>query len=414
MAAVGIVGLGKLGLPTAIALAQHGQTVRGFDVNPAQMTLDALSPSELDATLSGPLRDTIPPDLGLSFTSLAEVVNHSDCVLIAVPTPHGPAYEGVTPLPQTRSDFSYDALRAAVRSIAAVATRPIELGVISTVLPGAIRTHVLPEVGQHTLVYCPQFIAMGTVAFDLAHPEFILLGYGERKPVLVREILEGMRAVAAPTFEVSYETAELAKMAYNTFVGAKVTVANVVQQSAHLVGASADDVFAVLRSATRRLASPSYIGPGMGDGGPCHPRDNIALSWLAGELDLGADLFTALMVQREAYIGWLGETFVSAAAGRPLVLLGTAYKPGVSIETGSSSVLLANMLAARGVDLAIVRVPDDLAGSDALSGPAAYFLGCPEPAFVSLGFPAGSLVVDPWHVVEAPPDVTVLRIGEGI
>ncbi|GIJ51915.1 UDP-glucose 6-dehydrogenase [Virgisporangium aliadipatigenens] len=412
MASVGLVGLGKLGLPTAITLAQSGHRVLGYDLDPARMSLDSLAPYELDAERAGPLSATFDDTLDLHFRDLAEVVNDSDCVLVAVETPHGPLYEGITPLPQTRADFSYEALTAAVRAVVAVANRPIEIGVISTVLPGGVRRHVLPYTAGHSLVYCPQFIAMGTVAADLRTPEFVLLGYGESKPLVVKEVLESMRRNDCPTFEVSYESAELAKVSYNTFVGAKVTVANVVQQTAHQVGANAADVFAILRSSTRRLASPTYIGPGMGDGGPCHPRDNIALSWLAGELDLGADLFSALMFQREAYVGWLGDTFVKAAQGRPLVVLGTAYKPGVPIETGSSTVLMVNLAAAKGVDMTLVATPDDIATSDLPQGPAAYFIGCPERAFAAFDFPAGSVVVDPWHVVGDLDDVTVIRVGE--
>ena len=130
---------------------------------------------------------------------------------------------------------------------------------------------------------------------------------------------------------MSYESAELAKVSYNTFVTAKITVANVVRQMAQLVGASAADVFTVLQSAGQRLTSASYLGPGLGDGG-CHPRDNIALSWLAGKLGLNADLFTALMRQREAYVGWLGDELEAAGGDRPMILLGTAYKPGVRRE----------------------------------------------------------------------------------
>jgi UDPglucose 6-dehydrogenase len=407
-----MVGLGKLGMPTAIVMSQHGYQVRGYDLDPHHMTVDSLPPYELDADRRGPLNAQLSADLPLSFGSLDEVVNESKCVFIAVETPHGELYEGVTPLPETRADFSYEALTAAVRAIVEVARRPVEIGIISTVLPGTVRAAILPLIGPHTLVYCPQFIAMGTVAYNLRNPEFTLLGYGDRKPVFVKEVLEELRITSAPTFEVAYESAELAKVAYNTFVGAKVTVANVIQQISQQVGASSSEVFSILRSADQRLNSPSYVGPGMGDGGPCHPRDNIALSWLARELDLGADLFTALMLQRQAYIEWLGQEFTAAAGGRPMVLLGTAYKPGTPLETGSSSVLLANLLAADGKEVTLVRTPEDLATVDLGARPSAFFLGCPAPEFLATRFPAGSVVVDPWHELEPADDIEVLRIGE--
>ena len=399
-------------MPTAVAMARHGHTVRGFDISPNRMTLSALPRYELDEERSRPLGSVLDADLDLRFCGLAEVVRDSDCVFVAVETPHGADYEGVTPLPGTRADFSYEALGAALATIVAQAGRPVEIGVISTVLPGTVRSRLLPLTTGHSLIYCPQFVAMGTVVFDLHHPEFTLLGYGDTKPAVVKEVLEGLRRELAPTFELSYESAELAKVAYNTFVGAKVTVANVVQQLAHTVGASAAEVFGVLRSADRRLASPSYLGPGMGDGGPCHPRDNIALSWLAGEVGMGQDLFSALMLQRQAYVEWLADEFTAAAAGRPMVLLGTAYKPGTPLEAGSSSLLLANVLTARGRSLSIVRNGAELTRGRSFTEPAAFFLGCPDPEFLTMRFPAGSTVVDPWHRTEPAEGVDVRRIGE--
>ena len=74
---------------------------------------------------------------------------------------------------------------------------------ISTVLPGAVRARLLPLVGQHSLVYCPQFVAMGTVTRDLRYPEFTLLGYSDdgrsaSRPQAVRAVLEGLRLRPAP------------------------------------------------------------------------------------------------------------------------------------------------------------------------------------------------------------------------
>jgi hypothetical protein len=70
---------------------------------------------------------------------------------------------------------------------------------------------------------------------------------------------------------------------------------------------------------------------------------------------MARDLFSALMLQRQAYVEWLADEFTAAAAGRPMVLLGTAYKPGTALEAGSSSLLLANLMASRGQQVSIVR-----------------------------------------------------------
>jgi UDPglucose 6-dehydrogenase len=408
-ATVGVVGLGKLGLPVAVTMAMRGYEVLGYDRDPARMTLSALAAHERGPDGTGSLASCVDDSLPLRFTGLAELLGAADCVLVAVETPHGPLYEGITPLPNSRSDFGYDALVNAVGDVVRQAPRAMEIGIVSTVLPGTIRTRIVPLTAGHTLVYCPQFVGMGTVAADLCDPEFTLLGCDDPPATVIPEVL--CKLGDAPVFRVSYETAELAKVVYNTFVSAKVTLANVVQRMSHEVGADAGDVLAVIRSADRRLISDAYLAPGMADGGPCHPRDNIALSWLARRHGGGADIFSAVMETRQAYVEWLGSRLLDLAAGRPVVVLGTAFKPGTDLQTGSSTVLLLNLLRLRDVRPTVVATPADLDSQPPVADAAAFFLGCPEPQFVGYPFPAGSVVVDPWHVVQGRDGVDVMWIG---
>lgn len=407
---IGVVGLGKLGLPLAATLALRGHRVLGYDKNPARMSWAALSPTEVGpdgtATLAS-LRATF--QASVTFGDLGAVVNETHCVLVAVETPHTAEYEGITRLPAARQDFSYDSLRAVTKDIAKAARHPVQVGVISTVLPGTIRREVLPLLDGHAVTYCPQFIAMGTVAYDLCNPEFILLGQDRLEAPSIRSVLQSLSA--APVFTVTYESAELAKMTYNTFISAKVAISNIVQRISNEIGADASSIFDILGSATRRICSPAYIGPGLGDGGPCHPRDNIALSWLAQRIGIRSDLFSAVMEVRQDYVEWLVSKFVAAAGARPLILMGTSYKPNVGISTGSSAVLLLTMIQELGRDCTVIEF-----GSEDLNfgpEPGAFFIGCPEPEFYAVAFPAGSLVFDPWYRMPSRDDVTVVWPGHG-
>jgi UDPglucose 6-dehydrogenase len=91
----------------------------------------------------------------------------------------------------------------------------------------------------------------------------------------------------------------------------------------------------------------------MGDGGGCHPRDNIALSWLARETSLSYDLFGALMECREKQTEWLATVAQEHAdmmsIYRPIEILGKSYKPNTALTVGSPSTLLANILEERGI-----------------------------------------------------------------
>lgn len=409
MTRVGVVGLGKLGLPTAITLALKGISVFGYDIEPSRMKASALSADELTEDLDGRLVDIdLRDNLSLEFVSLSDLVRQVDCILIAVETPHGPLHEGTTRLPQDRSDFDYSSLRSALANVVAEASSSLPIGIISTVLPGTVRRELLPLLAGQPLVYCPQFIAMGTVAHDLCNPEFVLLGHGEDEPGVFAGVFAKLSD--APVFAVSYESAELAKVIYNTYISSKVAIANMIQVMSHQTGADSRDVFAILKAATSRITSPAYMGPGLGDGGPCHPRDNIAMSWLVRELAFPADLFSAIMQVREAYSDWLAGLLAERAAEMPVVILGTAYKPGTTIETGSCAVLIQNLLLERQIEFFTIERATELPTTD-IDGPAVYFLGTPDEAFLRLRPAPGSVVIDAWQRMPSWPGVETIHVG---
>ena len=87
-------------------------------------------------------------------------------------------------------------------------------------------------------------------------------------------------------FECTLDEAELIKVSYNTFITMKICLANTVAEMSHkLNNINSDNVMDALKLANQRLISDKYLNGGMGDGGGCHPRDNIALSWLSQKVD---------------------------------------------------------------------------------------------------------------------------------
>lgn len=334
---VGFIGLGKLGLPVALAVEEKGHTVMGWDANPAirKMILDRtdLPYQEVDAQ---PLleRNHIQvwePDL---------IAEAADLIFVAVQTPHQPEYEGVTRLPITRDDFDYEFLVDALKS---VDDAKCPVVVISTVLPGT-----LTSLGATHVLYNPFFIAMGTTIPDFLDPEFVLVGTDEAHPGPLKEFYATIHD--KPIFVTTIKTAELTKVAYNTFIGLKIAFANTMMEICEKTGADVDDLVDALALATDRVISPAYLRGGMGDGGGCHPRDNIALSWLARELDLSYDIFEALMVCREKQTEWLADQLVKESRGREIEILGKAYKPETNLTVGSPALLLASLLEEKAID----------------------------------------------------------------
>ena len=173
---IGFVGLGKLGLPVAMAINSRGYYVSGYDINPA--VSDYISDKKIPYQEEH--MDELFKDHTVDFKSMEEVVNNSDIVFVPVQTPHDPLYEGTTRIPDTRVDFNYESLVAAIKAISEIVDQSGKdkiVVIISTVLPGTIEKYIKPVLSKNIkLCYNPFFIAMGTTIKDFLNPEFILLG----------------------------------------------------------------------------------------------------------------------------------------------------------------------------------------------------------------------------------------------
>lgn len=405
MAAVGWVGLGKLGGPCSAALQHYGShTVYGYDPQV----------SRVDSAELPPIR---------RVDSVDEVVQKSDNVVyVAVQTPHHERFGGETLLPEDEDpeDFEYGYLINAVRDVARAANelrKVTTIVVVSTVLPGTTDRYLRPLLNEWTdLVYHPFFIAMGTVVDDFINPEFALLGADS--PALSLAVSDLYQSIhSAPNVRISIASAELAKMAYNTFISTKIVFANTLMMMCDATGADVDEVIDVLTLATDRVISPRYMRAGMGDGGGCHPRDNIALSALARRLGI-MDFMGLLNSAREIHTRWLADValrWVGLADYKPLVILGKSYKPEIDMTAGSPALLLANIL--RSVNASFTQV-DPYVDVDAISDltfltvePAVFFIATKHAAFAELIYPAGSVVIDPFGYIKPQSNITLVTPG---
>ena len=410
---VGLVGLGKLGLPVALAFDMYGHSVMGYDINPKVMQKESCSYRE-----QGPSGEaSIEPHLqksGLKFGSLAQVVEHSEIIFVAVQTPHHEKYEGITPLPAERVDFNYDYLVEALDNLSNEinrARKEVVVAVMSTVLPGTIRKELGPFSSQYVrLCYNPSFIAMGTAMRDFLSPEFVLIGVWDE--MAAQKVQECYRQVHdRPAYRTTVENAELIKVAYNTFIGLKIAFANTLMEVCHKTeGTDVDSVTDALKLATDRVISPQYMNAGMGDGGGCHPRDNIALSWLAKKLDLSFDLFEASMIAREEQAGWLVSLMCQYQL--PKVILGKAYKAGSNIELGSPALLCQSLLEGKGHRVTMYDPYIDPTMPD--FAPSVFLIGTKHPDFEEFKYPKGSVVIDPWRYVKASEGVELVSVGKGV
>jgi len=418
---VGIVALGKLGTPVAVALSSKHH-VLGYDINPNLMKKRVYEYKELGPTLEDDFQEYFD-EANISFVPLQELVEQSEIIFVAVQTPHQPLYEGITRLPGKTANFDYKYLIQVAKDLAPLVKPDQVVVIISTVLPGTIREHILPILGGRCcVVYSPLFIAMKTVMHDFFNPEFVLLGGDTHGLEIVKKFYDNFYGRDL-CVTMSIESAELTKVAYNTFISMKIVFANTLMEICHKIpGCDVDSVTSALGKANKRLLSPQYMRGGCGDGGGCHPRDNIAMSWLASELELSHDVFDNIMIARERQSEWLVELMLEYDL--PKVILGKSFKAETNITTGSPAILCANLLEEKGVpfyhfDPHIDTNPKYLweinqrrGGRRFLTEPSVFLVATKHKCFADFPFPEGSIVIDPHRYIKDIPGVEVVRVGE--
>jgi len=377
---IGFIGLGKLGKECAEVIGER-HNVTGYDIINVQ-------PKHVNMT-----------------NDITKTVVDMDFTFIAVQTPHDPAYDGSYPSSHLEAkDFDYSHVKKVLKELHKV-DHDSTLVLISTVLPGTIRREFLDYVRPDRFLYNPYLIAMGTVKEDMRNPEMMIIGNEDgnttKKVSMLISFYQNIcncdRYIVG-----TWDEAESIKIFYNTFISMKLALTNMVLDVAEKNGnINADRVMKALSESTKRLISPMYMKPGMGDGGPCHPRDNIALSSLAERLDLGYDLFQSIMFSREEQAHNLAMKLTSYK--NPIIILGKSYKPNVDFVDGSYSILVGDFCELEGGEVYFDKNPD-------IEGPFTYLLGH-RLRYHDFQFAPGSVIVDPWGECPEIKDCKVERYG---
>jgi UDPglucose 6-dehydrogenase len=399
---IGFIGVGKLGMPCAEAMAQKGHTVIGYDISEKYSNyIDIVD-------------------------SIEACVYNKDIVFIAVPTPHDAAYDGRSPTAHlSPKDFNYSTVTSCITEANRYMNKNQLLVLISTVLPGTTRKEFVPLISNTRFVYNPYLIAMGSVAWDMVNPEMVMIGTedgvetGDAKQLVdfYKTIMEN-----DPRYEIgTWDECECIKVFYNTFISAKIGLVNMIQDVAVKQGnIDVDIVTNALSRSTMRIMGSQYMTAGMGDGGACHPRDNIALRYMADKLNLGYDLFDSIMHAREIQAENLAKELVKHASANNMGIFihGKAYKPGVEYCDGSYSLLVGHYCTELGFAPTYI---DPLTGDNinacygvillAHNRKVTYeYRGFDETQNLYCKIEKGSIVVDPWRTFKSE-DVTVIHYG---
>ena len=340
-ATVGIVGLGYVGLPLAVAFAQSGFATVGLDIDETRVrSLSAgrsptgdVSDAELAESLAGNFSATTDPAF----------LERCDCIIICVPTPLTPAGE---------PDLSF------VRSAVALVKEHLHDGQLvvleSTTYPGCTDEVVLPELERSgrkidrdfLLAFSPERVDPGNARFNTTNIPRIVGGCSAESAVAAKQLY----AQIVPHVHVvsSARAAETAKLLENTFRAVNIGLVNEVALMCRRMNV---DIWEVIEAAKTKPYGfmPFYPGPGVG--GHCIPVDPAYLAWRARELGMHSWFIDAAERVNASMPGHVVERIADALndCGKPLrnsriLLIGLSYKKDVADVRESPAIAIVQAL----------------------------------------------------------------------
>lgn len=413
---VTVVGLGKLGSPIAALYAAAGHETAGIDVSPTVVEKLASGVAPVNEPQLQEMidvgRDNLSATLDWSIG-----LKGSEASVVIVPTPS--QSDGTF-----TNSFVIDAMKRIGEQIRLGITAESHVVIIaSTVMPGSMSGEIQtalevasgrPLSNSLGLVYSPQFIALGSVVRNLQYPDMVLIGESDIVAGnLAEKLLRSVVRSDASFQRMNLVNAEIVKISVNTFVTTKISFANMLSEICDgLDGANVDVVTAAVGSDSR--VGTKYLSGGLGYGGPCFPRDNIALAALGSQLGVDASIAVATDRVNDRQVNRIVEKVRGLGEQvRVVDVWGLSYKPDTEVIEASQGVQIATALSTEGYR---VRIHDPLVpkSTPALkslewlespipeSNPDVVILATPWPQYITLSATAKPNVafLDPWGMAE--------------
>lgn len=360
MSRLAVIGCGYVGSVSAACLASLGHHVRAVDVDERRVAhLRRADPPFVETGLPELMRREL--DAGrLSFGGDVErAVRGADAVLICVATPTSPT--GAADLTQLWR--ALDAIGPTLRRDAVVVLRstvPVGTG---DACADALRDATARRWGGEVVIN-PEFLREGTAVHDFLHPDRLVFGGPRAATDVVERLYAGLIEDDPPVFRMDRRSAELVKAGANAALAAKISLANEVADLCERTGADARIVLPAIGADTRIGAS--WLGPGLGWGGSCLPKDLAALIATGDAVGVATPLLHATgavnAMRIDVAIQKL-ETTLGTVRGRRIGVLGVAFKAGTDDLRSSPSLALCARLLDEGAtvvasDPLVRRVPE--------------------------------------------------------
>ena len=358
-----VIGTGYLGATHAACMAELGYEVVGLDVDPAKVELlrsgrvpfyepglDEVLARNIEA---GRLRFT---------TSFAEVGEFADVHFVCVGTPQAAGAQ--------RADTSQ--VFGSVESLLPH-LRPGALVVGKSTVPVGTADQLAERIAQSgpegaELAWNPEFLREGFAVEDTLHPDRLVIGVrSQRAEDLLREVYAPVTAQGTPLLVMDFATAELVKVAANSFLATKISFINAMAEVCEAAGADVVQLAGAI-GLDPRIGS-RFLAAGLGFGGGCLPKDIRAFTARAGEL--GAEDAVAFLREvdqinlrrRSTTVDLAREVLGGELRGHRVTVLGASFKPDSDDVRDSPSLDVAVGMQGAGADV-VVHDPKGLRNAE--------------------------------------------------
>jgi UDP-N-acetyl-D-glucosamine dehydrogenase len=414
---IGVVGLGYVGLPLAVAFAEAGEQVVAVDTDPRKVAAIKAGESYVEDITSERLRAVAEL---ITATSHYQPLARTDAVILCVPTPLTPNRE---------PDLS--ALEASARGLGQVLQAGQLVVLESTTYPGTTREQLVPLLEQESelrvgedvnVAFSPERVDPGRTDYTLRNTPKVVGGMTDRcrdrAIELYGRVCDNLVPVSTP------ESAEMTKLLENIFRSVNIALVNELAMLADRMGI---DVWEVVDAAATKPYGFMRFEPGPGMGGHCLPVDPFYLTWRAREFHMSTE-FIELAGKINQQMPYHCVERIERAlndAGKPvrdsrIAIIGVSYKGGTGDLRESPALRIMEVLAERGGNLSyhdpyVASMPDlgleNRPLDEVLSGADAVVLVTAHPGIDHLAIAEqADLFVDLRGVTRGQPAANVVRL----
>jgi UDPglucose 6-dehydrogenase len=334
---VGVIGVGWVGLVSAVCFAELGHPVIARDILPEKVASLASGETTIhEPGLEEMLRRNAER---ITFTTdMSELLEGARLLFVCVDTP--PTYSG---------DADLSRVRAVVDDLPAASDHVL---VMKSTVPAGTGESIRRDRPGLAYVSCPEFLKEGSAVEDFLHPDRVVIGADPGDEAAAAAVAELYEPLGGELLRTDVASAEMIKLASNAFLATKISFINEIANVCEEVGADVGEVARGM-GLDNRIGS-AFLRAGIGWGGSCFPKDLKALKQLAGNSGYHFQLLTAVIevneLQKRRVVSKL-QKHLGSLVGKRVALLGLAFKPDTDDMREAASLVLAARLQGEGAEV---------------------------------------------------------------